>query len=570
MKFSHFAAAALLSAAAPALAEKPAAAPAVVPAAAAEKIPPVEDAVPDAVKKLPPPGFRDFTNGIRMAVSSATENAQQHVLQGLNNLHGGWEFEAMRHFASALKEDPECLLAHWGLVMCMLAPSPETDAARAAATERMISLIENGAGTELERGYCYGLVKYGAEGPVAAANAFRKVADRFPNDMQAAVFASLFGRGGYDTTGEPNPGETAEQAKLLDLVRKNPDDPLPLNALLFTRAEGPNPTESLEMARRLCELAPDYPPYFHILGHYAWRCGEHNEAISALGRASAYYQRWMKENKVTAADCPEWLKAECYRVIALNSKGDFDTARAVAEQIAAVSLPKDRPNSPGMRFLLWDAKTLPARIVLARNLPDTAAADAAAALPAPEALAPIRKTSAAFVWIDGLRLCLEARKQINAKDYDGARATVAALTTHGEMMTRTRPHAHRSGESSAWLRAFRALEILTGELRGELAMAGPEEGRNAAYNWFAAAADRQKPAPMLFPPLVLSPMARHLGDFYRTKGNREDAISAYERALETFPSDLTTLNELLSLYRKNGDSAKAAATEQRITALKEL
>ena len=78
--------------------------------------------------------------------------------------------------------------------------------ARNAATGRMLESIRIlGGGTELERGYAYGLVKYIQEGPAVAADAFRKVADEFPNDLQAAVFAALFGRGGFDESGEAKP-----------------------------------------------------------------------------------------------------------------------------------------------------------------------------------------------------------------------------------------------------------------------------------------------------------------------------------------------------------------------------
>lgn len=533
-------------------------------------IPAVEDAIPDFLKPLPPPAFREFTNGLRIAVTASTEKAQAYVNQGLNYLHGGWEFEAMRHFAAAAQEDPDCLLAHWGLVMCMLSPSPETDPARAAATLRMIALVEAGAGTELERGYAYGLIKYGSEGPAAAANAFRKVADRFPNDIQAALFASLFGRGGYDANGEPTPSELAEQEKLAALVAKFPDQPLLLHALLFVRAEDLHPQTSLPLARKLCQLSPDFPPYFHLLGHYAWRCGEHNEAISAFGRAASYYRRWMKQNNLTEANCPEWLKAECYRVVALNSKGDFNTAYAAAKQIAEIPIPAARPNSPGSRYLLWEAKTLPARIVLARGLTGDAAAEAATCLPSPESLAGMRRKSTAYVWIDALRFCLEAKKQILAKDYKTARRTIDAITTHGTLMAGMRVTAGKQGEASEWLRAFRAFEIFASQLRGENALISPPEYQGLAYNWFAAAADRQRVSSKLNPPAVLSPMARQLGEILIQQGKTEDALAAYQRALNAFPADLETLVGLQKIYKTMGDADKEQEIAAQIAKLREL
>lgn len=531
------------------------------------KVSDVEEAIPASVKALGPPTMMDFPAGIRMAVSASTADAQAHVIQGLNHLHGGWEFEASRHFAVAMREDPECLLAHWGMVMSLLNPSPETGDARNAATDRLYDLVEKGKGTELERGYAYGLIKYIEEGPNGAASAFRKVAQKFPNELQAGVFAALFSRGGYDAAGDATPAQITAEKSLLDLIAKFPDNPIPLNALLMIRAEGPDLTGSLDLARKLSQMEPNYPPVFHLLGHFEWRCGNHADAATAFGRASTFYQRWMAANKAGVADCPEWIKAESYRVVALLSKGDFETAYAAARQVAATPLPKDRPASPGTRFLLWDAKTLPARILLHRGLRGNAS-EAANSLPTPEEVSEYRKYSLAYWWIDGLRFALEAQRLINAGKPDEAREVVAALTQHGELMSKTRDAAAASGEASQWIRSFRAMEVLASDIRGRLAMAGPKAQRGTAYNWYASAADRQRPSPMLYPPLILTPMASRLGAFYLATEKPEEAIDAYQRALAAFPNDMETLVGLEAAYKVAGKTKEAAEISKKIEAFK--
>ena len=531
------------------------------------KVSDVEDAIPASVKALGTPTMMDFPAGIRMAVSASTADAQAHVIQGLNHLHGGWEFEASRHFAVAMREDPECLLAHWGMVMSLLNPSPETGEARNAATDRLYDLVEKGKGTELERGYAYGLIKYIEEGPNGAATAFRKVAQKFPNELQAGVFAALFSRGGYDAAGDATPTQIAAEKTLLDLIAKFSDNPIPINALLMIRAEGPDLTGSLELARKLAQMEPNYPPAFHLLGHYEWRCGNHGEATTAFGRASTFYQRWMSENKAGVADCPEWIKAECYRIVALLSKGDFDTAYAASRQVASTPLPKDRPASPGTRFLLWDAKTLPARILIRRGLRGNAM-EAAVSLPKPDEVQEFRKYSLAYWWIDGLRFALEAQRLINAGKTDEAREVVAALTQHGELMSKTQSAAAASGERSQWLRAFRATEVLASDIRGRLAMAGPQNQRETAYNWYASAADRQRPSPMLYPPLILTPMASRLGGFYLATKKPVEAIEAYQRALSAFPNDMESLIGLKTAYEMAEKTKEAAETSKKIESLK--
>jgi tetratricopeptide (TPR) repeat protein len=534
---------------------------------AADELPDVEQAIPPPVKALGKPALRGFPGGIRMAVTAANDEAQAHVNQGLNHLHGGWEFEASRHFAAAMREDPACLLAHWGMLMCLIDPAPESLAARNAAAERMLELIELGGGTELERGYAYGLVKYMQEGPAAAADAFRKVAEKFPNDLQAAVFAALFGRGGFDESGEAKPDQEAAEKRLLELIEKHPQSPVPLHALLFIRAEGADPSASLDLVHKLGWMVPDYPPFLHLTGHYEWRCGNHREAATAFGRAASRYQEWMKEQEISVADCPEWIKAECYRVVALASPGDFEIALAAAKQVAAIPLAEDRPSSPGNRMLLWEAKTLPARLLLSRSAKGDVAA-AAASLPKPDSLKKYHDHTLAYWWIDGLRFAIEGERLLEIADLKGAREVLQALAQHGESFARIRPAAAAGGEASFWNRSFRAMEVLAGDLRGRVALAGPANFRGTAYNWFSAAADRQLPASMLMPPPVLRPMAAQLGRYFLDAKQYDEAVEAYQRALAAFPNHMASLTGLQSAYEKSGRAAEAGEILRRIETLK--
>ena len=535
--------------------------------ALAGELPDVAAAIPEPVKALGKPALMEFPGGMKMAVTAATDEAQAYCNQGLNHLHGGWEFEASRNFAAAMHEDPECLLAHWGMIMCLLNSTPETGPARNAATDRLLYLVDQGKGTELERGYAYGLMKYIENGPAGGSAAFRKVASNFPNDMQAALFAALFGRGGFDESGEATPDQLEAEKCLLEIIAKNPQSPVPLNALLVIRAEGSDLTGSLELARKLTRMVPEYAPFLHLLGHYEWRCGHHMAAAETFARAATAYQAWMKRDNVGIADCPEWAKAECYRIVALAAKGDFESASAAAAKVAATPMPAKRSASPGSRLLQWDAKTLPARLLIAQGKHGYAA-EALRSLPKPDEMKDLHKHSLAYWWLDGLRLYLEAQRLIEAKDLAGARDVVTALTQHGESMAATQKDAVIRGERSPWNRAFRALEVLASDVRGRLAMAGPENSRGIAYNWFSSATDRQHPSPMLCPPMVLTPMAIRLGEFHLADHKPADAIEAYQRALASFPNDLFALAGLKRAYEAADNPTEAAAVSKKIQDLK--
>jgi len=528
----------------------------------------LEVAIPPAVKALGAPTPREFPGGIAMAVTAATAEAQAAVNQGLNHLHAGWEFEASRHFAVAMRADPDCLLAHWGMAMALLVPTPATGKARNAAVERMLDLVDQGKGSDLERGYAYGLIKYLEEGPVSAASAFRKVAQKFPNDLQAAIFAALFGRSGYDETGAATPNQQQSEDELAVLVRANPTSPLPLNALLLIRAEAPDLTKNLDAARKLCRMAPDYAPYCHLLGHYQWRCGEHAAAAASFSRATALFGEWMKANKTTLADCPDWVKAECYRAVALASKGDFAAALSAAKKLAATPLPAARASSAGVRMMLWEAQTLPARLLMRRGQPGDAAL-ALAALPKPKTLIPYHDECLAYWGIDGLRIALDVQRLLEEGNLDEARKTFEALGFHGEQMAKAQNLAAEGGERSAWTRAFRAVEMLASEVHARLALAGPATLRGTAYNWFRSAADHQRPAALLYPPVVLTPMLTHLGNYHLADHRPESAIEAFTDALAAFPNDDGTLRCLQRAYEAAKQPDKAAGVAEKIKQLEQ-
>lgn len=252
------------------------------PIAVAAEMSPVEDLILPKLAKLPAPQMRQFSSGISLAISSKDEKAQAHVLQGLNLIHGGWDFEAYRHFVEALKLDPDCLMANFGVIFALLGADSEFIKVRIAAVDRTLALVDAKVGSELERGYVYALTKLLEEGPLSAADAFGQVSRKFPNDVQAKLFESYFRRAGFDEYGSPKPEQELAQEMIQALMKKQPDSPMLMHCWLMMRTENLLCREDLPMARKLCELVPDYPPYYHLLGHYEWRSGNYGKAATAF------------------------------------------------------------------------------------------------------------------------------------------------------------------------------------------------------------------------------------------------------------------------------------------------
>jgi predicted Zn-dependent protease len=534
---------------------------------AGDPVPAVDAVISERVKKLPKPTPPAIPKGLARAVSASDPAAQKHVLDGMANLQGGWDFEAYRHFCAALELDPECLMAHWGAVMALIDPEPDLLDERTAALRRMVALVENEVGTELERSYAYAVAVFFDKGPAAAADAFRKVSERYPNDPQLKLMAALFGRAGYGDDGKPKPAQEEAEVMLDEMLTRDPDHPVYLYAYLTIRAEAPDLRGDLARARRLVELAPDHPPFLHLLGHYEHRSGNATLAAEAFARAAEGYGKWMKDTGLAHADCPGWVKAESYRAAALAAKGDYANALAIAKAVAAIPLPAERAASEGGRLLLWEGRTLPARLLMRRSRPGDVAL-ALASLPKPADQKIYEKLTLSTWFYQGLAFLLEARKALDAGKPEEARQILDALAHHGELMAKTREAAIAGGERSAWLRAFTGLQVAASELRGLIAMAGPKAAIAPAFNWFRSALDGQTPPSMLMPPTILMPMQARLADFHLARGEAQAAVDILIEAQARHTNDLEVLTRLQKALALAGHPGQAELVGKEIEKVK--
>lgn len=530
---------------------------------AEEKIAPVQELILPKLQGLPAPEMRKFDQGVAMAISASSEEAQQHVLQGLNLIHGGWDFEAYRHFIEALKLDPDCLMANFGVTFALLGADSEFLKPRLAAADRTLALLNAGKGNELERGYVYALVKLFNEGPNAAADAFGQVARKFPLDVQLRMFESYFRRSGFDEYGNPKPEQELAQEKIQELMKKQPDSPMLLHSWLMMRTENLDMSKDLPLARKLCEMVPDFAPYQHLLGHYEWRTGNHARAAAAFSRCGELYIAWMKQSKLTIVDCPEWVRAEVYRSVALASSGDYESALAAATALSNVKIPDDRIESAGARMMYWEAKTLPARLLMRRG----SAGDSAAALqtiPAPDVVKSISTKTKVGAFYQGLVLALESRKALTEGNKERVLELYKLMVLHGSKMEEVRAQAIKLGEVSPFARAFDCLEIMALEIKGNLAMSDGKDKCGPAYNWYSGARERQRLGTRMLPPITLYPMSAHLAQYYELKGDLKSALEMYQEGLTFWPNDLILLEGAKKMQTALKDESAAAATDAKI------
>ncbi|MFM2170862.1 MAG: hypothetical protein RI957_1091 [Verrucomicrobiota bacterium] len=533
---------------------------------AAESLPEVKDLILPNMQELAEVEMITVPSGITMAISSSDAKAQKHVIQGLNLIHGGWDFEAYRHFIAALRMDPDCIMAHFGVVFSLLDTESEFMKPRMAAADRALALVQAEKGTELERGYIYAMTRLLDEGPAAAANAFAEVSRKFPGDWQLKLFEVYFRRSGFDEYGSPKPDQKVAQEKLSALMKAQPDSALLQHAWLMMRAENLTMAEDLPMARRLSLVVPDYPPYLHLLGHYEWRCGNHREAVAAFSRCGDLYLQWMKRSGMTMADCPEWIRAEVYRAIALTSAGEEEAALTVARSLVKTPLPSERWKSAGSRMMWWEANTLEARLLMRRGGKGDLE-KAKTSLPSKVAVKSMTPHSKVAFFYQGLAMILDAQIALSQKDTRRLEEIQQALTMHMPLMEQVRRDAVMLGELAPFARAQSFLEIATLKLKGDVAMNKSGADAGVAYNWYSGARERQVLASRMMPPAFLLPMNVPLGRHFESKKQFDRAKEMYLEGLQYWPRDLCLLDALQQLQILTKDVAGAKATADLIQSI---
>jgi len=534
---------------------------------AAEPMPAVKDLILPKIEGLAAPSFHDSPSGIVMAVSTAEPQAQKHVLHGFNLMHGGWDFEAYRHFIAALEIDPECLMAHFGVMMSMLETDAESVKPRMAAADRALGLIQQGKGTAHERGYLYAVKQLFDEGPSAAADAFADVSRKYPNDIQLKLFQAYFRRTGFDEYGSPKPDQRVAQEQIQALMKLQPNSPLLMHSWLMLRAENLEAAQDLPMARRLCELVSDYPPYHHLLGHYEWRCGNYREACAAFSRCGVLYREWMEKSGVGITECPEWIRAEVYRIVSLASTGDYDSAYAAAQALRKISIPPDRLKSAGACMIAWEVATLEARIRMVMGGKENLEI-AMKSLPSKEHVKAMSSYSRVAFFYQGLAMVIQGQLALAENDLKRAQEIEQALGMHMPLMEKVRRDAVALGELSGFVRAYHFMEIAIMQLKGDVVMRKPEGSNSSAYNWYSSARERQAFATRMMPPIFLRPMQASIGRYYEEKKDFAQAKDTYQEGLKYWPRNLTLLHSLLDLQVATKDDAGAQQTKEWIDSAK--
>lgn len=512
-----------------------------------------------------------------MAISTSSDLAAKHVAQGMAQLNFSWDFEAYRHFVEAVKLDPDCLMAYWGITMSLAGGQHEFFFQRKNSLDRMLDLIEwaqrDGVEkwTEIERAYVQAVGRLLTEGAYEAGDTFRLIAERFPNDIQARLFAEFLTRGGFDSFGKPRLEQQRASEAIFKILEEYPENLAVMSFWVTSQTEGALKDQKLRkdvlpVARKLVRLHPHYAPFQLMLTHAEAHCGNAALALEAAGKAASLYEDYMKREGVTLFDCEGWIRAKLYQANLYETKGEHAKAVDLARELANIKINKERVFSRGAGLLLWEGRTVGARVMMGQR--DKAwfyeGQKIMETLPEEQWF---KNESFALYYRDCLAFYLGIRVALSVKDIKNGKTLYVRFVERVSALAARRELARQTSTYVNWERAIHTLQLASYELKGMLAALEQEPIKSTATNWFRGAVDRQYRTANLLPPAVAYPMQVRLGDFFLSQGEVEKAGKVYREGLEVRPNHLQTLKRYQGVLSKLGKKEAAMSLAKRIEAV---
>jgi len=498
------------------------------------------DVIHPIVKALPAPDFYPQLGRVEMGVQTSSDEAREHVIQGVSLINATWDFEAYRHFCEALKKDPDCLMAYWGATLSLGSGIPEFRRQWAAASSLMLDAMgaKDDMGEfvypEYERDHaaCVGILL--TDGPVNASPLYEEMRRKYKNDLQAGLMSALLIKDGYDDFGDANVGQLKAEKLITDLLKENPDHPSVLNFYLLIHSEVPNKNERvrnliLPFARKLTRVSQNFGTFLQIRAFLEWRAGNHYISEQMAEQAEQFYLIHMDKHGLTIADCEKWIISRIQRCVSMVQRGEFSQAIELAKKLSITMIDRSRFTSKGGTLWLWDGRTLAARLYLA-NGAEGDVKRAMESLPSAEQEKPYEGLTLSSEFIKGIRLYGERLRLINAGVPDKADA----------------------------------LTIWDFEAKGRGALRRFGNEKKSAYNWFSSANDRQKLPNLSRVPLVTYPMELLIAEYYVSQKKLENAVEVIQKGIEKFPNHLPSLKVYEECLRKLGETEMADRAKTQI------
>jgi tetratricopeptide (TPR) repeat protein len=267
---------------------------------------------PEATGSIP---LFDNLGSYHRTVTTTSEQVQKYFDQGLRFIYAFNHDEAARAFREAVRIDPSCAMAWWGIAYALgpnynLPMDPKNNASALEAVQKAQSLQSQAS--EPERAYISAIAtRYSADPKADRAElnrvygeAMKALYQKYPDDSDAGVLyaESLMNLKPWQLwsiDGKPAEG-TTEIVKVLEtILARDPNHPGANHYYIHAIEASPSPEKGLASADRLKSLVPGAGHLVHMPAHIFIRTGDYQGAIEANANAAsadeAYFARTNKD-----------------------------------------------------------------------------------------------------------------------------------------------------------------------------------------------------------------------------------------------------------------------------------
>jgi hypothetical protein len=275
--------------------------------------------------------------------TSCNETAQRRFDRAMRYQHSFWYAESKEIYQDALKADPDCAIAYWGIALSLLSnphgaiPTPNLPLGL-SAIEKAKAV---GAKTERERDYVDALavmyVDYDKTPQQARVQSYLKkmeaLAAKYPDDDEAQIFYAIT----LNVAASPADKTYANQLKgaaiLEPIWQRQPQHPGIAHYLIHLYDYPAIAAKGLPAALRYAKIAPNAPHAQHMPSHIFTRVGYWRESIAA-NIASVQAAKASEE-------AGDQLHGQDYLVYAYLQLGQDREARGVVDEIEAAQFDPD-------------------------------------------------------------------------------------------------------------------------------------------------------------------------------------------------------------------------------------
>ena len=470
--------------------------------------------------------------------TSCTAAAQKAFDQAMLYQHSFWYRASKKLFEDAVKADPACAIAYWGIAQSLLAnpfnPTPAKNLAEGLAAIEQAKRL--GAKTQRESDLITAIGVYFANAESldqrARAQVYLKamedVAARYPGEDEVQIYYAL----ALNIAAAPADKTYANQLKaaaiLEPIARRRPQHPGVAHYLIHTYDYPALAQRGLDAALRYAKIAEAAPHAQHMPSHIFTRVGYWREAVASNAAAAKLAK--------SGREPDDQLHALDYMVYAYLQLGrDREASLLIEEMNTIAGYNPDRNTGP---FALAAS---PARYLVERGDWERASQ--------------LDIRPAKFAYVEAIGHFARAIGAARSGRPEPAKADVAQLAALRDKL--------REAKDGYW---SQQVDIQAQIASGWVLFA--EQKYDEALKVLSAAADAEdKTEKATVTPGPLAPARELYGAMLLERGLAREALAAFEGTLAKEPNRLRGLAGAANAAERLGDKAKARGYHEKILAM---